>query len=63
MSSSYFSQMTAALEGFILIMIVLHGLGLRDVWGYGHLRIGMVCFSEELVRGRISEAEMTLEDK
>jgi len=24
---------------------------------------GQVCFSEELVRGRISEAEMTLEDK
>ena len=24
---------------------------------------GQVCFSEELVRGRIAEAEMTLEDK
>jgi RNase P subunit RPR2 len=24
---------------------------------------GQVCFSEELVRGRISEAEMALEDK
>jgi hypothetical protein len=24
---------------------------------------GQVCLSEELVRGRISEAEMTLEDK
>jgi hypothetical protein len=26
-------------------------------------KCGQVCFSEELVRGRISEAEMTLEDK
>ena len=26
-------------------------------------RCGQVCFSEELVRGQISEAEMTLEDK
>jgi hypothetical protein len=26
-------------------------------------KCGQVCFSEELVRGSISEAEMTLEDK
>ena len=26
-------------------------------------KCGQVCFSEELVRGKISEAEMTLEDK
>ncbi len=26
-------------------------------------KCGQVCFSEDLVRGRIAEAEMTLEDK